>query len=409
LISTLERDANYGQYINYYPSLDGKVLVPDPIWLPANGEELPTLLTQQLVDGPTDDLGDAVHNAFPPGTRVTDVAIEARNARVGLSDQALDADGPTRTLMAAQLVYTLRQVVDVQSVSITVNGTRFDVPDMPPSIPINSFQSLDPLGPSADPMGYAIASDRIVSVDPASGDMRTVIGAAESLDPRAIAVSLDERKVAAVSADGGRIDVVTVGSSATPETVWNGGDVTQPSWDRYGDLWFAVRGPEGASTLRRVHPGSSAQAIKVEAPELERTTVLAVRVAPDGVHLAVIIQDSGANARLLVGAIRRDDEQPAASRFVEIAPQVVSVRDVAWLGTNDLAVVGSSAGRRAEPLVVAADGSRVTQSVETGIMLIAGYGDQPVLAISEGFALLRQNSQISWETIGEATAITYPG
>lgn len=418
LISTLERDANYGQFFNYYPSLDGDLLVPDPVWLPANGEEVPNLLAEQLVNGPSDALGDAVRNAFPAGTAVTGVDIEAKNARVTLTDRALDASPADRTLMAAQLVYTLRQLVgtEVDTVSIMIGGERLEIPDMPATIPVTAYPNLDPLARFAAPLGYAVSGNRVVTVDPDTGDLHTVPGpagddaalastcSATPCPPLSIAVSVDEKTIATVSSDGRIVSTVALADGATPEAVWNGGNVAQPTWDRYGYLWFASHS-EDTSGLWRVLPGSLP--VKVDAPELERTTVLSTRIAPDGVRIAVVIQDAGAEARLLVGRIRQGKEL-AATDFVEIAPQVTSVLDVAWLGETDLEVIGNTADRQGSPLSVSIDGSRITQSVKTGTELIAGFSDQPVLAISDG-DLSRQVSQISWVNIGEATSVTYPG
>ena len=409
LISTLERDANYGQFFDYYPSLDGDLLVPDPVWLPANGEEVPTLLAGQLVDGPSDALGDAVRNAFPAGTGVVDVVIEAKNARVTLSDEALNASPSDRSLMAAQLVYTLRQLLstEVDTVSIIVNGARLDVPDMPATIPVTAYPNLDPLAGFTDPTAYAISAGRIVTVNADTGDLHTIPGPVgdEAAAARSIAVSLDEKNIAMVSADGRTVETAPLDGKTAPTAVWNGGTVGQPTWDRYGDVWFTASAG-ATSGLFRAHPGSAA-APKIDAPELERTTVLKTRIAPDGVRIAVVIQDAGAAPRLLVGRIRRG-EQPAVTDFVEIAPQISNVLDVAWLGESDLEIIGDVGDRHGAPLGVSVDGSRITQSIKTDTDAIAGFADQPALAISGG-DLSRQVSQISWVDIGEATSVTYPG
>lgn len=105
LISTLDLAANYAQYETYYPALGGDVLVPDLVWLPATGGDLPLLLADELVDGPSAALGDAVRG-FPDGTRVVDVTMEPGGVRVQLSQEAAAAPAADRTLMAAQIVYT---------------------------------------------------------------------------------------------------------------------------------------------------------------------------------------------------------------------------------------------------------------------------------------------------------------
>ena len=111
--------ASFYQPYNLYFVGNGSVLVPDPIYLPSFRSQSSTtsVLMKGLLAGPSSWLEPAVISAIPAGTAlsVDAVTVSAGVADVALSDQVLALNDAQRNLMAAQVVYTLKQVPGVQS------------------------------------------------------------------------------------------------------------------------------------------------------------------------------------------------------------------------------------------------------------------------------------------------------
>ena len=107
---------------NLYFTGNNSALIPDPIYLPAlsNPANVASALMKALLKGPTAWLKPAVSSAIPPNTSlsVDSVTITDGIAEVALSDSVLALPDPQRTSLAAQIVYTLRQVGGVKGVLI---------------------------------------------------------------------------------------------------------------------------------------------------------------------------------------------------------------------------------------------------------------------------------------------------
>ncbi len=120
----------YQPYDLYFVG-NGSSLVPDPIYLPSlsNPANVASALMKALLNGPSEWLKPAVSSAIPPNTRlsVDSVTITDGIAEVPLSDSVLALPDPQRSLLAAQIVYTLKQVGGVKGVAIKVNQQPYRV------------------------------------------------------------------------------------------------------------------------------------------------------------------------------------------------------------------------------------------------------------------------------------------
>jgi Sporulation and spore germination len=142
----------YQPYDLYFVG-NGSSLVPDPIYLPAlsNPANAASALMKALLNGPSSWLKPAVSTAIPPNTSlsVDSVTITGGIAEVQLSDSVLALPDPQRSLMAAQIVYTLKQVGGVKGVMIKVNQQPYRVPGSDPNgltIPVDAIpRDIDPV------------------------------------------------------------------------------------------------------------------------------------------------------------------------------------------------------------------------------------------------------------------------
>ena len=153
LVSAFAFGRFYSGYSIYFVGSKNAALVPERIYLPAlrNPANIASALMTALLDGPSSFLEGAAGSPIPPDTSLSVASVTITNgiAEVPLTEAVLTLPDPERSLMAAQIVYTLRQVSGVKGVLITVNSQKFKVPEADPTslvIPLDAFsRELDPV------------------------------------------------------------------------------------------------------------------------------------------------------------------------------------------------------------------------------------------------------------------------
>ena len=185
---------------------------------------------------------------------VASVTITNGIAEVPLNEAVLVLSDPQRTLMAAQIVYTLRQVSGVKGVLITVNQQKLRVPEADPTslvIPLDAFsREIDPVPFVTDQL-YAVKDKRVFLVT-TPNETPGLTGLAGALGKARYAVDS-----LAVSGNGTDVAVVTDGRTALQRAATDTGDVTKletgltemlrPQFTRFGEIWtIGVR--DGAAT-----------------------------------------------------------------------------------------------------------------------------------------------------------------
>jgi hypothetical protein len=403
LISSLDLSNNYAAFTTYYPDPAGQVLVPDRIWLPADEQQIPPLLAQALVDGPTGLLGPrGVANPFPEGTRVVSAVVSGPVAAVALSGAAIaETDSAARGLMLAQLTATMRQLRPVEQVTLTIGEQVVDSPD-------RDIQ-LDSLAAFGTPPAYLLTDASAVLADEAGSDFTAVPGplGRGELPARSLAVSLDRTEAAVVDVTGALVYRAPLTEDALPELVYEGEDIAPPSYDRYGNLWLVDHIGTGRDVaVKLVQPDG--QVSNVLAPDLAGESVTDLRIAPDGVRVAVVSDRVGAPLRL--GHLVLGD-QPEIDLTVAIPFEDPLVSDVAWASLTDLLVVVSAPDGLSRPVSVNVDGSTVAPGSQTGITEIAAYEGRQSFVLTDVGNVLRQTSVLEWEqvTVAKAKAVVYPG
>ena len=402
LISSFDLSRTYSPFSTYFPNPEGTVLVPDQIWLPAGEPQLATLLAQALVDGPTDLIGPAgVGNAFPTDTLVGRTVLSGGTLTVPLSGPAVsDTDGAARRLMVAQLAETLFPLPGIDRVSVTIDGEAIDVPD--------DSSQLSALAGFADPPVYVLADDDVVrSADPTQrsglAEVPGVLGRGE-LASRSLAVSLDRTTAATVDETGTQVLRTPLTEEGQPVRVFQGEDIVGPSFDRYGNLWLVDRRSAGgpSSDIRMVQPDGVV--VPVAAPDLVGARVTDLKIAADGVRVAVVTEGA---AVLRVGHVVRG-AAPAIDLTVNL-PFEGSVVDAAWAGERELLVVVAPPAGPPRPYSVSVDGSAVTEGSVTGTTSVAAYPSRPAFALTDVRTVLRQTSVLQWDQVTTGKAVTYPG
>jgi hypothetical protein len=362
----------FSGYSIYYVG-NGTSMVPERIYLPAlrNPENIASALMTALLDGASAWLQPAVYSALPMETSLSVDSVTITNgiAEVPLNDIVLDLPDPTRSLMAAQIVYTLRQVSGVKGVLITVDQQKFRVPESDPSSLVISVDAIsreiDPVPFVSDQL-YAVRDGRVHQVTTPN----ETAGLQELPGPvgRAGRFRVDSL---AVSVNGSDLAVVTDGRTVLRRAATGSGDSTtlesgltellRPQFTRYGEIW-AIGRQGGRQRFWLSSPGRDST---VEAPVLQGGEITAFRISPDGTRMALVRRTATGSELGLARIIRGDKVTVDAWRRIDVtqsqSTQVQRIADLAWLDANDLLLLGAPTEDASLVAVrVAADASQIS-------------------------------------------------
>ncbi|MGW3955272.1 LpqB family beta-propeller domain-containing protein [Streptomyces sp. NPDC004752] len=402
------------------------VAVADPVYLRKRVDPM-TQVVRSLLNGPTTWLGPVVRSSFPTGAALQEGAgaltpDDQNRLTVPLNDKAAGAGAAECTEMATQLLYTL------QNLTPTVDSVELQGPDDRTLCDLTEDRAEAVVWRGAvkspDYLYFLDDKHRLVRIAGTSTSTTAVpvpgpLGDG-SKEFASVAVSRDERTAAGVSGDGKSLYVASVtsdGSLDAPLLTSKGATDTDrlatPSWDARGDLWVVDRDPHN-SRLLLLEQGSGK-------PQTVRTPGLSghiedVRVAADGVRMALVVEEGGRKS-LLVGRIDRDDRVGQGAAVLELrsaAPGLEEVTAMSWAGESRLVVVGREQGGVQQMRYVQVDGSAPevqAPAALTGVKAITASEDDrvPLVAYSED-GIVRLPSGAQWQkVVKDGSAPIYPG
>lgn len=404
--------------------------VADPVYVRRHVDPT-TRMVRSLLDGPTSWLDPVVRSSFPTGTALRTGAgpltpDDRGRLTVPLNDSAADVGTGRCEEMAAQLLFTLRGFSPaVEEVELRAGGGQL------------CLLAREAAEVVAIPRGELNQPDYLYFVDEKRRLVRIAAGSSDT-DPdpvpgalgegekalRSVAVARDERTAAGVALDGRSLFVASLvsGSSLGEPVLRSTGKteedrLTTPSWDAQGGLWVADRDP-GNPGLYLLEEGAG-EPLEVRTPGLDGR-VRAVRVAADGVRIALVVE-KGDRRSLLVGRIERSGpgtgtgERPAVTvlELRETTPELEQVTAMSWAGDSRLVVVGREHGGVEQMKYVEVDGSTPDvppPAALTGVKAVTASEDElaPLVAYSVD-GIVRLPSGAQWQKVTEGTAPVYPG
>lgn len=236
------------------------------------------------------------------------------------------------------------------------------------------------------------------------------------------AVRRDEQYAAALTEDDASLYVTGLNADAQlgpvvlrSQAVDPKNRFTTPSWDGYGDLWIADRDPDRPRLL--MLPDGAGNPVPVDVPDLGDGRIESLRVAADGVRIALLVRDGG-HTTLRLGRIERAgtaaDQKITVAELRSVAPQLEDVIAASWAGFSRLVVVGREAGGVPQIQYVDADGSGTSSSSLPGISGVVSVAaserqDKPLLAELDG-GVFRLPSDSNWKEVApKAGSPVYPG
>ena len=407
LLTQTDVDRAFRSFAIYFfnPAFD--TLVPDPRMIPVVGSGLATTLIRRLVAGPSEWLLPAVRTGFPDGVKlnIDSVPIEAGIARVDLTPNARAADDRTRQALSQQIVWTLKQLPDVQAVDITAGGQPLLVPGAPSPQPRDAWPAVDPNALPAGSAGYATRPEGVVKLIP--GGVRPVAGDAGTGDiPLVdIAVSNDSQSIAGIDAEGavwkGRMiegaPLIRIRAPGAP---------TGLAFDRSTSVWLV----DAEAGLVSVAGDGSFEPITVTGLT-KKSTLIAAIPSRDGTRAALVVRRGPRTGLLLARVVRSSGGATSIviSEPVRVESRLVEVVEAAWSGADTLAVLGSeSAGSLQVFDIDLARGvsvphgtaeSPVTFAAAPGLPTLVGAADGLVYAFTAG----------AWQERVRGSSPTYPG
>jgi hypothetical protein len=416
LLLTSDSFANdYEQRNLYFFDPTGRYLVPDPVYVPLRAS-LPGLmngLVRDLISPPGDWLsGGATNTALPGGTKV-DVTVPGVIAVVNLTGDAISkASTEVMQDISSQLLWTLSggqptgtNGQTVQSVEVEVNGR----PWSPPGSQDNPVQSASKVNPAsgASPVFYYVDSQGYLTRrSGAQGKPVRVEQIGAGYARVTVAVSPDGRYLAALR-DGTLYTGLVGGALAR-----RGAGYVAMSWDVNDDLWASAGDQivmfRGAATSRR--PLGQQVAVDVVSSDGirdESVPFTALRVAPDGVRVA-IVTDGNTLTFGAISGVQGANPQIALSQ-VQLSPQnATTFTGVTWYGPDDVITLADPGPVATEYPVsggsatsIPVDPEQTSISASSGNLLIAG--------LTGGRMAADDSLTGSWMPLGSGSSPAYPG
>ena len=369
LISDSTFSATYASYNLYFFDSQFRTLVPDPIYLPTDGQT-ETALVQALLRGPTSWLKSAVVTEFPSRTSLVgdSVPISDDLAQISLSPSVSGLNDQQKTRLAAQLAWTLGQTdSDLRGFQITVNGDRLQIPKQVGDgensyVPISYGSDFAPVPDDTSDALIGIHDGAVIEVGNDGSSLSPRPGALgrKGYDLDSLALSNDGRTVAAVTDDGRNLIYQVSDQAPRTAPLTDPKRLLRPDYTRDDELW-AIGGKPGKQTIQMVKNNKE---YDVVAPWLKRIAVTGFKISPDGSRMALIGR-SGGKDLLAVAPIIRGDKTPTVGtvRFISMmdtaSSQVKLIADLGWVSPTRLLILGAANSSASyEPYGVEIDGSQ---------------------------------------------------
>jgi hypothetical protein len=407
----------------YYYGGRNDQLLPYPVFVPIQGTNPAVTLINDLITGPSGWLQPAAWTAFPAGAHLVQpiqVFPGPSGGRTAIVNIAVPRHSPGLNVqeMAAQLVTTLTSPLYsaplFRAVRLKING-RLWPPRHAATLRLGSYQRFIPHWPPGEQAYYLTQGGSLRSLG-AQSDHGSVVfrgaGTGQVALSR-VAVSPDGRHLAGLAGPANTLytgGLVTSGqrqSVTQLRAVYTGTKFTSLSWDRLGDLWVVGKTGSGPGVWVLAH--GAGPAIPVQPPR-GYGRVTALRVAPDGDRVAMIV-GTGAGAHLVLAAAMRDRTGFLLSNPDLLGPSMPPPVALTWFDEDHLLVV-TGTGEGSQLWEVPVDGDNPSSLVkQAGILTVtaAGPGNPLYLGLAGGRLdrLAGPNQPLADITAGQA--VIYPG
>jgi hypothetical protein len=412
LLSNFDVNRAYRSFPLYFFNPSFQTLVPDARLIPVIGPALGTTLIQRLIDGPNQWLFPVVRTGFPAGVELAVDAVPIENgiARVNLNASVALANDAARVALSQQIVWTLRQLPEVQFVEISVNGTPLSVPGTASPQSRDAWPEVNPNGMPSDAVGYASTEIGVVRLAvsgniPVPGEFGRP---ADSLTK--LAVSNNGRRAIASTSNGDLLwGSLVIGSTFESDT---------PSPDSLAGVQSIAF--DGDTTVWIVSESGSAQTLLPTGETFEIQIqglaqgdfVQSITPSRDGTRAAIIVFTEAGSELLLAQVDRPSPANVTRIQLlnpIRIESKLSAVTALAWSSANTIAVIGAeTAGTLQIYEIDVGRGEVQAQGSPADPVSIAAAPGLPTLVTSADGSIYENSSQ-SWIVRIQGSAAAYPG
>lgn len=412
LLSNFDVNRAYRSFPLYFFNPSFQTLVPDARLIPVIGPALGTTLIQRLIDGPNQWLRPVVRTGFPAGVELAVDAVPIENgiARVSLNASVALANDAARVALSQQIVWTLRQLPEVQFVEISVNGTPLSVPGTASPQSRDAWPEVNPNGLPSDAAGYASTAVGVVRLA-VSGNIPV---------PGEFGGLKDSLTKFAVANNGRR----AIASTSNGELIW-GSLVIGSRFESVAPTVEAIAGVQsiafdGDTTVWIVNDRGIAQTLlptgetfDIEILGLaDSDFVQSVVPSRDGTRAAIIVSTESGSELLLAQVNRPSPANVTRIQLqkpMRIESKLSAVTALAWSSANTITVIGTeTAGTLQIYEIDIGRGEIQAQGSPADPVSIAAAPGLPTLVTSADGSIYENSSQ-SWLVRIQGSAAAYPG
>jgi Lipoprotein LpqB beta-propeller domain/Sporulation and spore germination len=436
-----QRDYQARELFFYPVGSSANALVPDPVLIPQRpGNSGVNILVNSLLHQPPAPgwLYEAAKTEFPKGTKLLSVDVVGELVVVRLGGAALKTGQGQRQRMADQLAATLTSSPDgaqdqsqIKSVVLKIGRQSlqrrpWDVTKLVPRALVAPLYFQVPGAPGQP-------ADVVVRASVSARGSVPLPGGLGSEPFSAMAISTAPTASAVLAGCSGRwLYLMPQSRAGEAIKVRLPAVCTSLSWDIRGNLWVTANPSAYVIPGAADGPPARPVLVSVQIPPLPpRAVVQAVRVAPDGVRVAMIVR-FGASMRILIAAISRTrnpsftylaQAQQQPQQMLRVGSDVMNPGSLTWLDPDHLLVLDRPASGKSQIYEVPLDGGPSTQvATPSGVVSLAAswpYGKvNPQLAVgitpadtSPGEIEIDENGLLNPRWLAQVKGITpvFPG
>jgi hypothetical protein len=413
LLSNFDVNRAYRSFPLYFFNPSFQTLVPDARLIPVIGPALGTTLIQRLIAGPNQWLRPVVRTGFPTGVELAVDAVPIENgiARVNLTASVALANDAARVALSQQIVWTLRQLPEVQFIEILVNGTPLSVPGTASPQSRDAWPEVNPNGLPADAVGYAstdaglvrLTSSRNISVP---GDF----GALQESPITKFAVSNNGKRVIASTPNGELLwGSLLIGSAFESVTPTADALVGAQSLAFDGDTTAWIVTDRGiAQTLLPTGETYEIEIIGLDQGDFVQSVI----PSRDGTRAAMIVSTATGSVLLLAQVSRPTPANVTRIQLLKpmrVESKLSAVTALAWSSANTISVIANeTAGTLQIYEIDLGRGEIQAQGSPADPVSIAAAPGLPSLVTSADGSIYENSSQ-SWIVRIQGSAAAYPG
>jgi len=374
----------------------GAVLVPDPRFV-LKGAMGMVSTARVLLQGPSLGAQEAYRRPLGARVDVTGVSLSANGvANVELAGAAGDLNAEARRKLAAELVWSLSSLEGVAGVRVRSGGAVWEVGGTGGTFTTSDFEQGAPVQAATSDEVFVVHDGAVQRVgwDAAPADAQPLGGTFNRVG--SIAARPDGQVLAAITDGGTRVRTLPVREGAGRVDL-TGDGFSLVRWTRQGELLVVLQASRG-SRMKLLREGRE---VPINTDGLPVGRVRSLAVAPDGVRVALVIEEQGRPV-LGIAALVRSAQGVRFVGWREMsgaawAPPTQRPIDVGWSGVADLLVL----------LAVSTTPKVVSVDSEGAIAAELGPTDSAAsaqLAVSSsGHAVVRGSDGQTWRFVDEFT------